>query len=277
MKAGHRIVIISAAVLISVASACAVSFAQDAIKLKNGNVIKGSIIKTGKAGISFELAGEKAVIVVPLGNIDRLDIETPVSFRLAENSYFANSFEQAYENYMKTIEKYGGFSYGEDAFFKAADCQVKIGNAGRAIELYNEYIEDYPGAKSVNTARIRLASILVKDRDYEGAVKAYDAVIRSRDEGLRPDAYYGNAEAYFAKGAYEQALVNYLKVALLYYDKGRIAQEAKFKCGECYEKLGEREMALAAYRETMEEYPKSEAAVRAEAKIKELEKSGKKN
>ncbi|MFA6356147.1 MAG: tetratricopeptide repeat protein [Candidatus Omnitrophota bacterium] len=275
MTACHGKRIISAAVLICLMFSCAISFALDEIKLKNGNVIKGSIMKTGKSGISFELAGEKAVITVPLGNVDRLNIETPVSFRLAENSYFANSYDQAYENYMKTIDRYGGFSYGEDAFFKAADCQIKLGNAGKAIELYNMYLGDYPGAKSVNRARMKLAVILAKDGDYDGAVKAYDAVIRSRDEAQRLDAYYGSAEAYFSKGAYEQALVNYLKIAVLYYDKGKIASEAKFKSGECYEKLGERKMALVTYKEIVEEYPKSEVAVKSEAKIKELEKNGK--
>ncbi len=276
MTSVRRMTAILAASILCAASLPAVSFAQDRIKLKNGNIINGSVIKTDKAGITVELAGEKAVIAVPHGNIDQLIIEAPVSFRMAENRYFAKDYEKAYADYMETITKYGGYSYGEDAYFKAADCQLKIGNVGKAVELYNTYISDYPGSKYANRARMKLASVLADKGDYDGAVKAYDAVIRSKDEAQRPDAYYGTAEAYFAKGSYEQALVNYLKIALLYYDKGKTAAEAKFRSGECYEKIGERKMALETYKEIVDEFPKSEVAARSETKIKEIEKSGEK-
>lgn len=269
-----RVAMIFAAAFLCAVSLPAVSFAQDQVKLKNGNVIKGSIIKTDKAGITIELAGEKAVIAVPHGNVDQLIIEAPVSYRTAENRYFAKDYEKAYADYIETIRKYGGYSYGEDAYFKSAECQLKLGDEAKAIELYNAYISDYPGSKYANRARMKLASVLAAKGDYDGAVKAYDAVIRSKDEAQRPDAYYGTAEAYFAKGSYEQALVNYLKIALLYYDKGKTAAEAKFRSGECYEKIGERKMALETYKEIVDEFPKYEVAVRSETKIKEIEKSG---
>ena len=162
-----RITMIFAAAFLLAASLPAVSFAQDRIKLKNGNVIKGSIIKTDKSGITIELAGEKAVIVVPLGNVDQLMIEAPVSFRTAENSYFAKDYEKAYADYMETIRKYGGYSYGEDAYFKAADCQLKLGNVAKAIELYNIYISDYPGSKYANRVKMKLASVLVAEGDHD--------------------------------------------------------------------------------------------------------------
>lgn len=272
-----RVAMIFAAAFLCAALPPAASFAQDQVKLKNGNIIKGSIIKTDKAGITIELAGEKAVIAVPHGNVDQLIIEAPVSFRTAENRYFAKDYEKAYTDYMETIRKYGGYSYGEDAYFKAADCQLKLGNVAKAIELYNIYISDYPGSKYANRVKMKLASVLVAEGDHDGAVKVYDSVIRSKDEAQRPDAYYGTAEAYFAKGSYEQALVNYLKIALLYYDKGKIAAEAKFRSGECYEKIGERKMALETYKEIVDEFPKSEVAARSETKIKEIEKSGEKD
>ncbi|MFA5164147.1 MAG: tetratricopeptide repeat protein [Candidatus Omnitrophota bacterium] len=276
MISGKKIVMIFAAAVLCAASIPAEAIAQDQIKMKNGNIIKGSIIKTDKSGITIELAGEKAVIAVPLGNVDQLIIEAPVSFRTAENRYFAKDYEKAYADYMETIRKYGGYSYGEDAYFKAAECQLKLGNVDKAIELYNTYISDYPGSKYANRVRMKLASVMAAKGDYDGAVKAYDAVIRSKDEAQRPDAYFGTAEAYFAKGSYEQALVNYLKIALLYYDKGKTAAEAKFRSGECYEKIGERKMALETYKEIVDEFPKSEVAARSETKIKEIENSGEK-
>jgi len=271
-----RTAMLSAAAFLIASALPAVTIAQDRIKLKNGNVIKGSIIKTAKSGITIELAGEKAVIAVPLGNVDQLIIEAPVSFRTAENRYFAKDYEKAYADYMETIRKYGGYSYGEDAYFKAAECQLKLGDVTKAIELYNTYISDYPGSKYANRVRMKLASVLAEKGDHDGAIKSYDAVIRSKDEAQRPDAYFGTAESYFAKGSYEQALVNYLKIALLYYDKGKMAAEAKFRSGECYEKLGESRMALETFKEIVDEFPRSEAAIRSETKIKEIEKSGEK-
>src|SRR3990167_4109256 len=103
---------------------CALSFAQDEIILKNGNVIKGSILKTDKSGLSIELSEPKAIIVVPLANIDKFRIEMPDFFRMAEDYYLDKKYEQAFPLYLKTIKKYGGFSWGEEAYFKAADCRI---------------------------------------------------------------------------------------------------------------------------------------------------------
>jgi len=256
---------------------CALSFAQDEIILKNGNVIKGSILKTDKSGLSIELSEPKAIIVVPLANIDKFRIEMPDFFRMAEDYYLDKKYEQAFPLYLKTIQKYGGFSWGEEAYFKAADCRIKTGDVPRAIELYNAYIADYPDAKLVNKARMNLAALLSGKGDYGGAVKIYDAVIRSKDELSRPDAYYGSAESYFAKGAYEQALVNYLKIEVLYYDKSNLVANAKFKSGECYEKLGEGERALVTYREIIAEFPKSDFASKSKTKLKKLEERRKKD
>ncbi|MDD4879000.1 MAG: tetratricopeptide repeat protein [Candidatus Omnitrophica bacterium] len=251
---------------------CALSFAQDEIILKNGNVIRGSILKTDKSGLSIEVYGQKAVIIVPLTKISTFRIEAPDYFRTAEDYYLAKKYEEAYALYLKAIQKYGGFSWGEEAYFKAADCQVKIGDVPKAIELYNDYIGDYPDAKSVNKARMNLAALLSGKGDYDGVIKIYDAVIRSKDESSRPDAYYGIAGSYFAKGAYEQALVNYLRVEVLYYDRSDLVANAKFKSGECYEKLGEDEKALVTYREIIAGFPKSGFAGKSKAKLEKLEK-----
>ncbi|MDD5073401.1 MAG: tetratricopeptide repeat protein [Candidatus Omnitrophica bacterium] len=256
---------------------CALSFAQDEIILKNGNVIRGSILKTDRSGLSIEVSGQKAVIIVPLTNIDRFTIEAPDFFRTAQDYYLAKKYEQAYPLYLNTIQKYGGLSWGEEAYFKAADCQVKMGDGPKAIELYNSYIGDYPDAKSVNKARMNLAALLSGKGDHDNAIKIYDAVIRSKDESNRPDAYYGSAESYFAQGAYEQALVNYLRVEVLYYDRSDLVANAKFKSGECYEKLGEDEKALVTYREIIAGFPKSDFAKKSKAKLEKLEKGRKKD
>lgn len=256
---------------------CALSFAQDEIILKNGDVIRGSVIKGDKTGLTVQLAETKAIIVVPSAKIDKFRIEAPDFFRKAEDYYLSKKYEQACELYLKTIQKYGGFSWGEEAYFKAADCQVKSGNIPEAIELYNNYIEGYPGAKFANKARMNLAKLLFGKSDYDGAIKAYDAVIKSKDELSRPDAYYGSAESYFAKSAYEQALINYLKVVVLYYEKTNFVANAKFKSGECYEKLGENERALATYKEVINEFAKSDYTNKSKVKIKQLEERRKKD
>lgn len=245
--------------------------------MKNGDVIKGSILKTDKSGLKVELAETRAIIVVPLAKIDKFKIETPDFFRLAQDYYLSKKYEQAYELYLKTIQKYGGFSWGEEAYFKAADCQIKIGNVLKAIELYNNYIDDYPNAKLVNKARMNLAALLFGKNDYDGAIKVYDAVIRSKDELNRPEAYYGSAESYFAKGAYEQALIDYLKIVVLYYDKSNFVANAKFKSGECYEKLGENTRALTTYKEIINEFPSSDCVNKSKTKVRKLEERRKKD
>jgi TolA-binding protein len=256
---------------------CSLSFAQDEIILKNGNVIKGSIVAADKSGLKMEISEPKAIIVVPQASVDRFKIEMPDSFRIAEDYYLSKKYEPAYELYLKTIQKYGGFSWGEEAYFKAADCRVKAGDIPKAIGLYNDYIGNYPDAKSVNKARMNLAVLLSGKGDYDGAVKTYDAVIRSKDEASRPAAYYGSAESYFAKGEYEQALVNYLRIVVLYYDRSDLVAKAKFRTGECYEKLEEGAKALATYREIITEFPRSDFANKSKTKVKDLEERGKKD
>jgi TolA-binding protein len=70
-------------------------------------------------------------------------------------------------------------------------------------------------------------------------------------------------------GDHEQALADFLKVALLYANDDEVA-EASFLAGQSLEALGQNDRALERYRDVVAKQPRSPFARRAEQRVREL-------
>jgi len=70
-------------------------------------------------------------------------------------------------------------------------------------------------------------------------------------------------------GSAEEALAEFLKVALLFADSEEVS-EALYLAGSALERMGDRDKAEAQYRELIEKHPKTEAAARAQQRLGEL-------
>ncbi|HOQ28715.1 MAG TPA: tetratricopeptide repeat protein, partial [Armatimonadota bacterium] len=77
-------------------------------------------------------------------------------------------------------------------------------------------------------------------------------------------------EALQAQGKHADAATEFLKVAVL-YPQSEWAPKAQYQAGQAYENAKEKTRAIAVYRALIEQYPQSQAAEQARARLAALD------
>ncbi len=121
----------------------------------------------------------------------------------------------------------------EDAYFNWAKLAFDINSD---TSVFADYIKKYPAKEQEDRINAYIAVAALHDRDYEGAVKAYDK-IDELDEGMTLNymkANYLRANQLIESGSYRMA-IPCLKTAAYYSDRGsRFNQLSRFWLAESY-------------------------------------------
>ncbi|MBI3183390.1 MAG: tetratricopeptide repeat protein [Myxococcales bacterium] len=122
---------------------------------------------------------------------------------------------------------------------------------------------------------LHLAEEKAKAAEHALARQLYAEFLKKwpKDE-LTGDAHFGLGESYFSEDRCREALPEYGKV-IQDFAKSRSAPEAYLRSSECFKKLKMNEESKLALEEVVRQYPKSEAAKSAKAKLDELDKGKK--
>jgi len=124
-----------------------------------------------------------------------------------------------------------------------------------ALSMVNQYLERYPFADDVILKKIDAAQILTMLREYDRAIEKLNNILPQVSQELKLEAQFYLGEAYFKKGDFQQALLEYMKVK--YLDPGTgldWAVTALYNTGQCYEKLGNYDSAREIYQEIVGKY-----------------------
>ena len=174
----------------------------------------------------------------------------------------------------------------EQAEFRklSADMRDKVALLGDQVEALGKRIEEFVAqARSVRSgAPLFRPSVYDLVAAYQTALR--DCLARRFDQAigefseilsLSPHSEFGDnaqywlAECYYGLGNYKQAIAEFQKV-LSYRDTDK-EDDAQLKIGYSYLQSGDPDRALAALKKLLADYPDSEYAGRAEARIEELE------
>ena len=121
----------------------------------------------------------------------------------------------------------------EDAFFNWAKLAFDLNND---TSVFHDYLHKYSEKKKGDKIYSYIAVAALLNRDYEGAVNAFDQ-IDELDDDMRSNymkAYYLRAEQLISNGSYRMA-IPCLKVAAYYSDKtSRFNQLTRFWLAESY-------------------------------------------
>jgi TolA-binding protein len=139
-------------------------------------------------------------------------------------------------------------------------CEQSLGDLLRAQR-------DFPLAAEAQLWRGRA---LAARGDTRGARVAFDAVLDSDRGELGAAARLELGHLARASGDLDAALSDYLKVAVLYAHPASVT-EALVCAGECLEAQGQRDAAIARYREALADHPDQPAAARARERLRALQ------
>jgi len=115
------------------------------------------------------------------------------------------------------------------------------------------YLERYPGSEDIFNMKMKLGGLYVMDGQLGRAVQYYRNLQGSNSEE-EARLRWQLAEALFSLARYDEAVVEYMKLAILNEDQFLYVVTARLKAADSYAHLGERDTALELYRQIIVRY-----------------------
>lgn len=249
-------------ILILFVAIATLSLAQEEVVLKNGEVITGNIVKSDNKGITIEIEG-KATLAIPKEKILEVKVQKPELFKMAQEYYNKGEYGLAVDAYKAVAQKYGGYSWGQEANIMTAQCLIKMNNYSEAAKWYQMFLENFPQAELAPQAILDLADIYFMEKDYPRAMQMYEKLVKDREGESVAQGYYGMGNCYFQQRKFEEALVCYLKIVVLCYEFQHRVAEALLKSAQCYQALGDNKRMIETYKEVIKKFPGTGYAKRA--------------
>jgi tetratricopeptide (TPR) repeat protein len=122
-----------------------------------------------------------------------------------------------------------------------------------ALELTRKYIERFPDDPELMDKRVDIGVLYQKLGYYDQAVLHLQSLLDNADADLEAEVRYFIGEAYFYKGDYQQAILEFLKVPYLVTKKTKVDWVATsyYMAGQSYEKMSKFEQAITMYKQIM--------------------------
>jgi tol-pal system protein YbgF len=148
----------------------------------------------------------------------------------------------------------------------AADLDERL----RAIEAAGAGAAAAKAADGGDQVAYDAAFELLKQARYDQAREAYAAFLKKFAQSpLRDNAQFWLGETYYVTKGFKQALAEFQKVIKDYPDSNKLP-DAWLRVGYCQAELGQTEAARKAFATVTEQFPESEAAKRALARLKQM-------
>lgn len=143
------------------------------------------------------------------------------------------------------------------------------GQYPKAIELLNDFLEDYPESEYATDALYRLADANQKTDDYANAEKAWKKLIEKPklSSERKVEAYYKKGVCQEKLGTTDAAIESYEAVTNLHTESKDYVPSAWYHLGSLYESKSLKNDAAEAYRKLVENYPEHKSTGKAAEKL----------
>lgn len=123
-----------------------------------------------------------------------------------------------------------------------------------ALELTRKYIERFPGDPELINKRIDIGVLYQRLGYYDQSALHLQTLLENADADTEAEVRYYIGEAYFYKGDYQQAILEFLKVPYLVTRRTKMDWTATsyYMAGQAYEKMSRFDQAITMYRQIVE-------------------------
>jgi len=139
-----------------------------------------------------------------------------------------------------------------------------------AIDLLNEFLEDYSKSEYSEDALYRLATAYQSARDYDNAEKTWKRLIEKPEisSERKIEAHFNKGLCQEQLGKIDAAINSYKTVtSLRHTESGNYVASALYHLGKIYEDKSLKSDAADAYRQILQNYPQNEYAKTAAEKL----------
>ena len=133
----------------------------------------------------------------------------------------------------------------EKAIYRIGECYFNLTNITEAGNAFNKVIKLFPQGKTKIDALYQLGELAYMQNSYADALTAFEAIAASNTE-LSLQALFRCGEVLMKAGDYQQAIKKFAEYKVK-APKGKLAEDALFKTGLCWQELKDNAQALTAY------------------------------
>ncbi|MDH3975748.1 MAG: tetratricopeptide repeat protein [Deltaproteobacteria bacterium] len=141
----------------------------------------------------------------------------------------------------------------------------------RGLESYRKFLDFYPAMEGLDGERLKAALAFQNHKDYEQTIKSMKELIKvSNDLKIKAEAQYWIGDCYQQSGAFDQAIVEYLKVTYLYPEESMWALTARYMAAQSYQEVGAYDKAIKLFNKVARESGDKRKREYAKKKVEEL-------
>lgn len=178
-----------------------------------------------------------------------------VHLSLGNISYNAEKYQDAIVQYRKIVDSPDAPS---DVLPYAMNNLI---DAYEAIQLYDAalqttrtFIERFPNDPGIMDKRINIGVLYIRLGYHDQAIVHLQKILDEAGSDHEAEIRYAIGEAYYSKGDYQQAILEFLKVPYLVTRHGKIDWTATsfYMAGQAYEKMSKFDQAISMYQQIID-------------------------
>jgi TolA-binding protein len=183
------------------------------------------------------------------------DVAPRVHLSLGNMHFNAERFEDAIRHYQAITAQpelaADVLSYAMNNLIEAYESTKLYDNALRTAR---DYIERYPNDENIIDKKIKIGTLYTKTGYYDQAILHFQGILDEAGSLLEAEIRYDIGEAYYYKGDYQQAILEFLKVPYLVAKQGKVDWTATsfYMAGQSYEKMSRFDDAIGMYQQIVD-------------------------
>jgi len=212
--------------------------ADDQIIKKDGNTISGQIVGVADGQVTVQITtanGGAAKFPIAVSDIKSIHMAVPADVAAAEAPGVASGAVIAALE--PQVKRYAGLpvDWVVTAMGQLADAYSEQGHMDRALAVYDQILQLYPGSAYEDAAKAGMAGMSLKAGKIDEALAAVQPIVDKADQDIAPSSSNGAlyARAYLVYGQVlekqqklEKALEAYLTVKTMFYQNPTLADQA---------------------------------------------------
>jgi TolA-binding protein len=190
-----------------------------------------------------------------LQRFPQAEVVQRVYLSLGNIHYNSEKWDEAVKNYRKIVDSPNpNPELLPFAMSNLIETYESAGVYDAALDLTRRYLELYPNNEDSFDKKIKIGLLYQRLGYNDQSIVHLEGLLDQAGSDLEGELRYYIAEANYNKGAYQQAILDFLKVPYLVTKKGKIDWTANslYMSGQSYEKLGRYDQALTMYQQIID-------------------------
>ncbi len=190
-----------------------------------------------------------------LKKFPRAEVLPRVYLALGNVNYRSEKFDTALYYFKKVMDD---SSSAQDllpfAMNNLIEAYKTVGLLDAALQLTRTFVGKFPDDESVQDKKIDIGVLFEKLGYHDQSILHLQNLLEDADADLEGEIRYYIGEAFFGKGDYERAVLEFLKVPYLVTKKGRVdwTANAFYMSGQSYEKMEKYVEAVGMYKQIVD-------------------------